>query len=476
MAVLKEQLDAALSPSVVAVVGSRRADDYSWLRNMSDFKGKLYSVQVDPNDITGIEDMGIPNYKSLVEIPEPVDYVVVAVPRRVVPMVLKDAIAKGVKTVHMYTSGFAESGSDEGVQLQQQVAEMAREAGVLVIGPNCMGVFNPEVGMRFGAGQKVDQIGPAAIISQSGAHASSLTQGLQASGIGIYKSISFGNGILLDSPDLLQYFAQDPKVSVICAYIEGPKDGQRFFQALRDVGPHKPVVLWKGGQTEAGQRSAASHTGSLAGSTEIWDAMVRQAGAIRADSLEDAIDVTKALTFLTPTTGDRLGIIGGSGGQSVSMSDDFSRVGMRVPTLSEPTLEGMASFFQLVGASYFNPVDIGGINRDNLETIIDLLSSDPNVDILALLRGAQVRRRSQDDLVAELDLYRQARDRVGKPMLAMFWTPTPYPDSTALGELNQTLQDFGIPTFPTPARAARALKKMVDYYRFRQSLEEDSRG
>ena len=471
MPVLKEQLDAALNPNVVAIVGSRKVDDYSWLRNMSDFKGKLYSVQIDPNDITGIEEMGIPNYKSLVEIPEPVDYVVVAVPRRVVPFVLQDAIAKGVKTIHMYTSGFAESGSDEGIQMQQQIAQVAQEAGVLVIGPNCMGVFNPHVGMRFGAGQQVDKIGSVTIISQSGAHASSMTQGLQASGVGVNKSISFGNAIMLDSPDLFQYFAEDPNTSVICAYIEGPKDGKRFFQALREVAPRKPVVLWKGGQTEAGRRSAASHTGSLAGSMEVWDAGTRQAGAIRADSLEEVIDVTKMLTYLTPTTGDRVGIIGGSGGQSVSMSDDFSRVGLSVPTLTEPTLEGMANFFQLVGASYFNPVDIGGINRSNLETILNLLTNDPNVDIVAMMRGTQGRRRSQEDLMAELELYGQARDKSGKPMLAMFWTPVPYPDNAPMEEIDKTLQGLGIPTFPSPARAARAMEKMVDYYRFRQSLE-----
>lgn len=472
MPVLKEQLDAALSPKVVAVVGARKVDDYSWLRNMSDFKGKVYSVQVDPNDIAGIEEMGIPNYKSLVEIPEPVDYVVVAVPRRVVPIVLKDIIAKGIKTVHMFTSGFAESGSEEGVQAQQQVTQMAQEAGVLVIGPNCMGVFNPHVGMRFGAGQQVDNIGSTTVISQSGAHASSMTQGLQASGIGVNTSISFGNAIMLDSPDLLQYFAEDPKTSVICAYIEGPKDGQRFFQALREVAPRKPVVLWKGGQTDAGRRSAASHTGSLAGSMEVWDAGARQAGAIRADSLEEVIDVTKMLTYLTPTTGDRVGIIGGSGGQSVSMSDDFSRVGLNVPRLTEPTLERMAGFFQLVGASYFNPMDIGGINRSNLETILDLLTNDPNVDMVAMMRGIQLGRRTREDLMTEMKLYGEARDKSGKPMLAMFWTPVPYPDNTFLEEMDKTLQGLGIPTFPSPARAARALKKMVDYYRFRESLDD----
>lgn len=471
MPVAKEQLDEALSPRVVAVVGARKADDYSWLKNMSDFKGKVYSVQVAPDDIAGIEEMGIPNYTSLMDIPEQVDYVVIAVPRRFAPAILKDAITKGVKTVHMYTSGFSESGSDEGIQLQQQIKQMAEDAGVLVIGPNCMGVFNPHVGMRFGSNQHVDKIGRATIISQSGAHASSLTQGLQSNGIGVNQTISFGNAIMLDSPDLLQYFAQDSGTDVICAYIEGPKDGRRFFKALREVAPLKPVVVWKGGQSDAGRRTAASHTGSLAGSIEVWDAGARQAGAIRVDSLEEAIDVTKALTYLTPTTGDRLGIIGGSGGQSVSMSDDFSRAGLKVPSLAEHTLEAMASFFQLIGASYFNPVDIGGINRSNLETLIDLLANDPNVDIVAHMRGAGAGRRSQEDLVAELELYSQARDRVGKPVLAMFWTPSPYQDSDTLEELDKALLDLGIPTFPTPARAAQALRKMIDYYRFQQGFD-----
>ncbi|MDP6102297.1 MAG: CoA-binding protein, partial [Dehalococcoidia bacterium] len=449
-------------------------DDYSWLRNMSDFKGKVYSVQVDPNDIAGIEEMGIPNFKSLTEIPEPVDYVVVAVPRRVVPFVLKDAIAKEVKTVHMFTSGFAESGSEDGIQAQQQITQMAQEAGVLVIGPNCMGVFNPHVGMRFGPGQQVDNIGSVTIISQSGAHASAMTQGLQASGIGVNTSISFGNAIMLDSPDLLQYFVDDPKTSVICAYIEGPKDGRRVFTALREVAPCKPVLVWKGGQSAAGRRSAASHTGSLAGSIEVWDAAVRQAGAIQAGSLDEVIDVTKMLTYLAPTTGDRIGIIGGSGGQSVSMSDDFSKAGLNVPTLSGASLEQMASFFQLVGASYFNPVDIGGINRSNMETILDLLTNDPNVDIVAMMRGIQRGRRTQEEMVAELELYGQARDKSGKPMIAMFWTPVPYPDNTAMEEIDKTLREMNIPTFSSPSRAALALKKMIDYHRFREDLVKAS--
>jgi acyl-CoA synthetase (NDP forming) len=473
MAFQRNQIDAIFNPRVVAVVGGRKLDDYTWLRNMRDFTGKVYSVQIAPDDIPGIEEMGIPNYKSLVEIPEPVDYVVIAVPRGAVPIVLKDAIAKGVKTVHIFTSGFSETGTEQGTEMEQQIRGMAEDAGVLVIGPNCMGPFNPANGMRFSPAQDVDKSGSVAIISQSGGHAASLIAGAQSSGVGVSKGVSFGNGLILNSADLLEYFADDPETSIICGYIEGLVDGQRFFQVLQKAVRQKPVILWKGGQTVEGSRMAASHTGSLAGATEIWDAMIRQTGAIRADSLEEAVDAIKALAYLTPTTGDGVGIIGGTGGQSVTMSDDFSRAKLRVPTLSDETLEALGSYFQLIGASYFNPVDVGGINRGNLETTIDLLAMDPNVDSVALLVGAFGVRRPREEVVGDLELYAKARDKAGKPVMAMFWSPVPYRDGPAFVDLDETLQNFAIPAFASPARAAQALRKMVDYYRFRASVQEN---
>ena len=476
MSISREQLNAAMTPRSVAVIGSRRADNHMWLRNMDAFKGKVYSVQIDPAEIPSIEEMGVPNYQSLMEIPDPVDYVIVAVPRRVVPLVLKDAIAKGVKTAHIWTSGFAESGTPEGIELNNQIVQLAKDAGLLVIGPNCMGVFNPEVGLRFGPGQEPREAGSVTFISQSGGLAMGLTQAAHASGVGVNKAVSFGNGILLDSPDLLQYFGEDPTTQIICAYIEGPNDARRFFEALRQTAQRKPVILWKGGQTEEGRRMAASHSASLAGSIEIWDALIRQAGAVRADSLEEAVDVTKAFAYLTPATGDGVGIIGGAGGQSVAMSDAFSRAGLRVPRLSEPTLEGLSSFFQLIGGSYFNPMDVGGPNQTNIESIIDLLARDPHIDAVAVLVGAQGAQRSWEEMLASLEPYRRAREETGKPVLAMFSTPIPYRNGAPMEELDTILQGLEIPVFASPERAARALKKMVDYYRLRQSLEDNGPG
>ena len=184
----------------------------------------------------------------------------------------------------------------------------------------------------------------------------------------------------------------------------------------------------------------------------------RQAGAIPVDSLLEAVDVVKAISYLNPTTGDGVGIIGGSGGQSVSMSDDFVRAGLKVPTFSQPTLEAMSSFFQLIGASYFNPVDVGGINRSNMQSIIELMAMDSNVDAVAILVGSGTRRRDLDEVKSRLELYRDARDKVGKPFLSIFWAPIPYRDADLLGELEQTLQEVGIPSFVNPERAANVLE------------------
>lgn len=265
----------------------------------------------------------------------------VAVPARATPFVMRDVVAKGIKTVHFFTSGFAETGTEDGRKLSAQIEQMAKDAGILVIGPNCMEVYNSENGMRFDQNQPVGTTGGLTVLGQSGAHTSSLISMSQTNGVGVNKGINFGNGINLDSSDLLEYFTDDPNTQMIAMYVEGPKDARRLLEALRTTAALKPVVLWKGGQTPAGQRMATSHTGSLAGAVEVWEAVYRQTGAIGADSLEEALDVVKALAYLKPVTGDGVGIIGGTGGQSVAMSDDFNRADLQVPTLAPHTLEAL---------------------------------------------------------------------------------------------------------------------------------------
>src|SRR3989304_8044931 len=179
MPIDRTRLDEAFNPKAIAVVGAKRSANYSWLRNMQTFKGRLYSVQIDPTEIPGIEELGIANYLHVTEIPDQVDYAVIAVPRRVVPAVLGECIQKGVRTVHVFASGFAESGTPDGIEAQERITRMAEEAGTLLLGPNCMGGFHPVVGVRFNTEQRVGTAGGGALIAPRGGHAGSFIQGAE---------------------------------------------------------------------------------------------------------------------------------------------------------------------------------------------------------------------------------------------------------------------------------------------------------
>jgi acyl-CoA synthetase (NDP forming) len=252
-----DNLHRALHPRAVAVVGARKADDYSWLHNMSTFAGPVYSVNIDENEIPGIEALGITNYKSLTEIPEPVDFVVVAVPRRAAPFVLQDAISKGVAGAAMFTAGFAETAEAEGLDLQHKLVEMARASDIALIGPNCMGVYHPKVGIRNHREQPAGEAGNVGFLSQSGTHAINFSLYGSSQGLKISKVVSYGNGVILDSPDLLAYLLQDDETTMIGMYIEGIREGRRLFDVIKRTTPTKPVLIWRGGQTPAGSRATA---------------------------------------------------------------------------------------------------------------------------------------------------------------------------------------------------------------------------
>ena len=464
-----EQLDRALNPRTVAVVGDAKARNYRWLECMSTFQGKVYSVQVDPDEIPGIEALGIPNYLSVADIPDEVDYVLIAVPRNVAPIVLRDCITKQVGGATLFTSGFAETESEEGLELQEQITNMAREAGLVVIGPNCMGLYNPALGVRFGENQAAGFEGDVTFLSQSGGHAGDFAAAAHASGVPVRKVLSFGNGVVLGIADFLEYFAADEDTHYISMYLEGLREGPRFFQSLRETTLRKPVVIWKGGLSDAGQRATASHTASLAGSRKIWDAMYRQTGAIPVNSVSDMVDVLKALRLLPPFTGTGMGITGGSGGQSVAMADVFSRAGLRVPTLTDESYEQLESWFRVVGASFRNPIDMGS-NRTEIDTIMDALVSDAHVDCLVVqLRPAAGDPGDGRRLDRQIEAIARAKEHSDKPVAAIVYSSTPLEQGPVIAEMEARLSEMGVPAFPTYERAAAALARVSAYYRFREA-------
>jgi acyl-CoA synthetase (NDP forming) len=471
---LLQNLHRALHPRAVAVVGARKADDYMWLRSMSTFTGgPVYSVNIDPNEIPGIEALGFTNYARLTDIPGPVDFAVIAVPRRAAPGVLRDAIAKGVAGVSMFTAGFAETAEEEGLQLQQAITTMAREASLALIGPNCMGVYHPKLGIRNNAEQPSGVAGNVGFLSQSGTHAINFSLYGASQGLKISKAISYGNAVVLDSPDLLEYLLEDDETTVIGMYIEGSRDGRRLFEVMKRIPPRKPLLIWRGGQTTAGSRATASHTASLAQSREVWEALFRQTGAIRVDGLEEMVDTIKALQWLKPSTGQRFGLITMTGGPSVVITDTFARVGLDIPTLTEASYETFQGFFNIIGGSYKNPIDMGmNWAGENLHEIIRILMEDANVDAVVndlpltfLYRRMARQPDFKERLFATLT---EMRERYPKPLLAVVGF-SPFEKEEV--DMRRELQAIGIPAFHNFERAARAYRNASMYYRFLASLQ-----
>ncbi len=466
MPVAPERLDRVFNPKVVAVVGDKKASGYMWLKSVQSFKGKVYSVQVDPNEIPNIEALGFKNCKSLLDIPEPVDYVIVAVPRAVSPRIVADCIKKNVGGATLFTSGFAETSTPEGKELQDKLFHMAKDAGMILIGPNCMGVYNPSLNLGFFPEQPKYEGGTVSFSSQSGSHCHAMSVAAAANGFKINKAVSFGNGIVLENADYLEYFAGDPQTKVIGMYIEGLKDGRRFFKLLRETTPRKPVLIWKGGQTPDGARATSSHTASLAESAQVWDAVIRQTGAIRVDSMEEMVDTLKAVVYLPPVTGYGVALAGGAGGQSVSIADAFSKAGLKVPAISGESYKKLESFFSLVGASFKNPIDLGS-NRAELDTILDIVSEDPAFHTVVMQIAMSVWLRTRSMGRAQLDATVRFKAKGKQAVIAVPYSVAPYQDGEKIAALDAELLAAGIPTFPTYDRAAKALKNVIDYYRNR---------
>jgi len=475
---LRDALDRAFSPRTVAVIGDKRANGYLWLRNMSTFTGKLYSVQIDPAEIPGIEELGVPNYKSLLEIPDEIDYAVCAVPRQVAPRIIADCARKRVGAVSLFTSGFAETGEETGARLQDEIERIARLDSLALIGPNCMGIYVPGVGVRQSGDQPAGEAGDVGFISQSGTHAIAFSLVGAVNGVGISKSVSMGNGVILSAADYLDYLTDDPQTRVIAMYVEGVRDGRRFFQSLRRAAALKPVVVWKGGVTEAGARATASHTASLATAHHIWEAMVRQAGAVSAASLDDTVDVVKAFLHTRPGTGYRMGLMAMTGGQSVVITDAFVGAGLEVPLLTAASYQRLAEFFNIIGGSYRNPLDMGGTigfaagGMENLAKLLTILDNDDNVDAIAmeLASGFLARRwREHPEMLDRLlDTLSEHKQRSQKPFVTIMH---PAHVEEVVAQARKRVQERGLPVFASFERAARALKRVIDYQRFREGMQ-----
>jgi acyl-CoA synthetase (NDP forming) len=470
----RERLHRTLNPRSVVVVGDK-GPNYQWLSNQADFTGELYSVQVDPKEVTEIEKRGHRNFASLADVPGDIDLVICAVPRPIAPRIVEAAVARGVGGVSMFTSGFAETGEPEAIALQERIIEVATAAGLPVVGPNCMGIYNRRLGLKFTTEAEHGEGGTVSVAAQSGTHAIGLTLGLQRLGMKVTRSISMGNSVVLNAADYVEYLRDDPDTEVIALYVEDPRDGRRFFEALKAAVRVKPVVVWRGGRSPAGARAIQSHTGSLASEVAVWDAMVKQAGAIGTRSIDETLDTVAAIAHTSAPAERGIALIAMTGGQSVAISDQFQGSGFDVPRLSDASYAKLAEFFTVIGGAYGNPFDAAstiGRESDNLAKILEILAEDGAIDGGVAIElsargpgpgpGGQNGTRRLDTMLDLLDGYRQ---RTGQPVVAMISESSAAAAAgDAIFEARSHVASRGFAVFPNFERAAAALGRVVDFY------------
>jgi len=298
---------------------------------------------------------------------------------------VQECVAKRVKTVHIFTAGFSETAKEPGISLHTELARVIKDSNTRVIGPNCEGTYCPETRLTFDT-RFSKESGSIGFLSQSGVGGRHLINLANERGLRFSKAISYGNAIDLDGPDFLDYFEKDTATKYILIYIEGVKQGERFFRSLRSVNRTKPVVIIKAGLTESGSGAVASHTASLAGSRLVWQALFRQTGVISVKSLDEAIDQLVAVCDLPHIGGRNVGLVGRGGGFGVIATDMCEDNGLRVPRLTDETREKLAKITPAdAGSSVRNPVEIGlgrfGLSEYYAEGI-NLVAGDPLIDIV----------------------------------------------------------------------------------------------
>jgi len=474
----RDRLHRTLNPRTIVVVGDK-GPNYQWLSNQHDFKGELYSVQVDPREVAEIEKRGFRNFSSLADIPGDIDLVICAVPRPIAPRIVADAVQRGVGGISMFTSGFAETGEPDAIALQERIVELATADGMPLVGPNCMGIYNRRLGVKFTTEAEQGEGGRVSVIAQSGTHAIAMTLGLQRLGIKVTRSVSIGNAVVLSPPDYLEYLRDDPDTDIIVMYVEDPKDGRRFFEALKKTVAVKPVVLWRGGRSPAGARAIQSHTGSLASAVAVWDAMVHQAGAIGTRSIDETLDVAAALHFTNEPASRGIALIAMTGGQSVAITDQFQYTGFDVPQLSEASYAKLAAFFTVIGGSYRNPFDAAstiGRESENLAKILEILAEDDAIDGgVAIELSARGPGPQGGDgmkrLDGMLDLLEAYRQRTGEPVIAMIHEGSAgAAPAEVMIEARRHVAARGFAVYPNFERAAIALGRVVDFYNARAEV------
>jgi acyl-CoA synthetase (NDP forming) len=467
------------APDSVAVIG---AVDIPGTWGFGIMRHLLESANrsIYPVNPTVSEILGIATYDSVLDIPSPIDLAVIAVNASQVPDVLRECVHKGVRTAVIISAGFAET-DEQGYHLQNELVEIARQGDLRFIGPNCMGHADTLSRLSTLAWSEEITAGSVGLISQSGNYAGLIIRTGMASGIGFSKFVSTGNEADLHMEDYLEYLAQDQDTKIITAYIEGLREGRRFFQLAKEATTRKPVIVIKVGGTKESARAVMSHTAALAGSDAVHDAAFRQAGVIRVHDSDEMCDVLAALLNQPLPRNNRIGILTIGGGPGVVAAEACEQEGLEVAPLSPSTMKKLNAYLPSRW-SHGNPVDTVGIvasQRQFLFSSLLALMEDENVDAILLLvpvvlsseristflgLSGQETKVFQEMQKENLSMVRERAKECGKPM---FVVPMSRDE-----EASSFLFRVGIPAYHSPQRAARVLRHLAWYSHYLDSAKQ----
>lgn len=458
-------MEFVFNPSSVAIVGASSNLDSQANRNFLrpllqlGYQGRIYPVNPNLSEVLGLKA-----YASVLDIPESVDIVVCAIPALLAPKLMDDCVKARAKVVSFYSAGFSETGEEEGRKLEETIVEIARRGDVRIIGPNCLGVHRPEVGLTFEPhGSRRN--GPVSFLSQSGGNARDLILVGAERGICFGKGISYGNACDLNEADFVEYFGHDMDTEVVAAYIEGIKEPRRFLEVLTEAARQKPVIVLKGGTTEAGTRAVNSHTGALAGTREIWDILCRQSGAIQVRSLEEMVDCLLAFSYLKLPAGRRVGIVGIGGGASVQAADDCENVGLLVPAFSGHMIQGLRRFTPQAGIGLGNPIDTSAdvyrnpaLFAKTVKHVADFAEVDVIFVVFGLIYAA---KHGGQALREQIDAIIEAGKGIDKPVAIVLRTGSILEAEEIARDLRIRCFEAGLPVYPSIRQAAQAVSYLI---------------
>jgi acyl-CoA synthetase (NDP forming) len=446
------------------------------------FKGKFFPVNPNCSSM-----FGLPCYPSLSDIKEEVELAVITVPAKLASSVIDECIVKKVKSVVLITSDFSETGK-EGALLEKEIAKKTKAAGVTLVGPNTMGIYNAYSKLNILMPFVEAFPGYVSIVSQSGNVGAQLMTECVKHGIGINKLISSGNEANIKCEDYISYLVTDEKTKVIALYIESLKEGQKFINICKEFKAAKPIIIYKAGKTQGGKLAAASHTGAMAGSTEIYRSVFKQCGVIEAESIEEMIDIIGGFLSYPVPKGNKVGIITIGGGWGVIAADECESHGLNLPQLSNDILTRFNSLLPKYW-SRRNPVDMAAIlTMDVYPKAIEIMASWKEVDSIISLGGGVpmstffdhgsfterfgLKKEDVDLMLQKVSLLIKEHKESLLKLMKKYNKPIFHVESCKEENVCQTMKEYNLTLFRSPERAVKVLKKMYDYHNMYERMNK----